>query len=142
MLILGQFFLAFFLQNPKQSSLSTFQHLQSGTISETPNLSHFGNSDGWSIMISRLSLIFNTYFLFSWCKTLKLSKEHKKLQWGNWSQTALLFDGLIFFPVTGDRHMRLILSDTFITTELIAETTLKFIDNTVIFYLLLTAIVF
>ena len=59
-------------------------------------------NDGLSVMISRLSLISNKYFLFSWAKTLKLSKEGKKLQWSKWSQIALLFDGLTFFPVRGD----------------------------------------
>ena len=59
-------------------------------------------NDGLSLMISRLSLISNKYFLFSWAKTLKLSKEGKKLQWSKWSQIALLFDGLTFFPVRGD----------------------------------------
>ena len=57
-------------------------------------------NDGLSLMISRLSLISNKYFLFSWAKTLKLSKEGKKLQWSKWSQIALLFDGLTFFPVS------------------------------------------
>ena len=59
-------------------------------------------NDGLAFMISRLSLISNKYFLFSWAKTLKLSKEGKKLQWSKWSQIALLFDGLTFFPVRGD----------------------------------------
>ena len=54
-------------------------------------------NDGLSLMISRLSLISNKYFLFSWAKTLKLSKEGKKLQWSKWSQIALLFDGLHSF---------------------------------------------
>ena len=58
--------------------------------------------DGLSLMIIRLSVISNKYFLFSWAKTLKLSKEGKKLQWSKWSQIALLFDGLTFFPVRGD----------------------------------------
>ena len=37
-------------------------------------------SDGLSLMISRLSLIFNKYFLFSCAKTLKLSKEGIEFQ--------------------------------------------------------------
>ena len=49
-----------------------------------------------------LSLISNKYLLLSWAKTLKLSKEGKKLQWSKWSHIALLFDGLTFFPVRGD----------------------------------------
>ena len=53
-------------------------------------------------MISRLSLISNKYFLFSWAKTLKLPKEDKKLHWSSRSQIALLFDGLTFVPVRGD----------------------------------------
>ena len=36
-------------------------------------------NDGFSLMIIRLSLISNKYFLFSWAKTLKLSKEGKKV---------------------------------------------------------------
>ena len=56
-------------------------------------------NDGLSLMISRISLISNKYFLFSWAKTLKLSKEVEKLQRSKWS---LLFDGLTFFPVRGD----------------------------------------
>ena len=63
-------------------------------------------NDGLSLMISRLSLISNKYFLFSWAKTLKLSKEGKKLQWSKWSQIALLFDGLTFLPVRGDTPMK------------------------------------
>ena len=59
-------------------------------------------SDGLSLMISRVSLISNKYFLFSRANTLKLSKEGKKLQWSKWSQIALLFDGLNFFPLRGD----------------------------------------
>ena len=59
-------------------------------------------NDGLFLMISRLSLISNKYFLFSWAKTLKLSKEVEKLQWSKWSQIALLFDGLTFFPARGD----------------------------------------
>ena len=35
-------------------------------------------NDGLSLMISRLSLICNKYFLFSRAKTLKLSREGKK----------------------------------------------------------------
>ena len=37
-------------------------------------------SDGLPLMISKLSLISNKYFLLSWAKILKLSKEGKKLQ--------------------------------------------------------------
>ena len=59
-------------------------------------------SDGLSLMISGLSLIFNKSFLFSWVKILKLSKEGEKLQWSKWSQIALLFDGLTFLPVRGN----------------------------------------
>ena len=59
-------------------------------------------SDGLSLMISRLSLICNEFFLFSWAKTLNLQEEGKKLQWGKWLQIALLFDGLTFFPVRGE----------------------------------------
>ena len=98
-------------------------------------------NDGLSLMISRLSLISNKYFLFSWAKTLKLSKEGKKLQWSKWSQMALLFDGLTFFPVRGDtpicspdliskclilntHHKSLILT----IIGLIAETTQKFVN--------------
>ena len=46
-------------------------------------------NDGLSRMIRSLSLISNKHFLF-WHKTLKLSKEGKKLQWSKWSQIALL----------------------------------------------------
>ena len=59
-------------------------------------------SDGLSLMISRLSLISDKHFLFSWAKILKLSKEGKTLPWGKWSQTELLFDGLTFSSVRGD----------------------------------------
>ena len=59
-------------------------------------------SDGLSLMISRLSLISNKYFLFAWAKTLKFPKVGKKLQWSKWWQIALLFDSLTFFPVRGD----------------------------------------
>ena len=62
-------------------------------------------NDGLSLTISRLSLISNKYLLFSWAKTLKLSKEDKKSQWSKWSQMALLFDSLTFFPVSGDTPM-------------------------------------
>ena len=44
--------------------------------------------DGLSLMIIRLSVISNKYFLFSWAKTLKLSKECKNLQW---SKLAVMY---------------------------------------------------
>ena len=55
--------------------------------------------DNLSVLTSRISLNFSNYFLFSWAKILKLSREGTKLTWKKWSQIALLFDGFIVFPV-------------------------------------------
>ena len=49
-------------------------------------------TDSLSLMISRLSLIYNKSFFFSWAKTLKLSKEGKKLQGSKWSQMYLFYE--------------------------------------------------
>ena len=58
-------------------------------------------SGGLSLIIRRLSLISDKYFLFSWVKILKLSKESKYLQWSKWAGTALLLVGLSYFPKGG-----------------------------------------
>ena len=67
-------------------------------------------SDGLSLIISRLPLISIKYFLFSWAKIMKVSREGKKLQWSKWSQTALLFDGLTIFSVRGGTNRSIYLS--------------------------------
>ena len=95
-------------------------------------------SDGLFLMINRLSLISNKYFLFSWAKIFKLSKKGKKLQWSKGSQTAL--DGLMFiwwFGLPSSQRWYIYMftrsyikfSHTFIRIGLIVETTLGFINN-------------
>ena len=61
-----------------------------------------------------------------------MSKEGKeKWQWIKWSQTALLLDGLTFFPVRDDISMCStgVISYTFPIIGLIAKTTLKFMNK-------------